>query len=176
MTSHEEPSLHEDPATTDREQRLKAEDLPIGDVLDLGAYTVTEEEIVAFAQVWDPQYFHVDREAAATSNFGGIIASGIHTMAIFQRLCVANFFSRYDIIAGRKISELRFNRPVFPGTILRGQMMINSVESAGPGRAAFTSTGTLIDEQGRLVFSLENDSLIRARDELVGGSADPTGT
>ncbi|GAA4282713.1 hypothetical protein GCM10022261_02440 [Brevibacterium daeguense] len=152
-------------AVSQSAQRLKAEDLPIGETLELGSYTVTEEEIIAFAQQWDPQYFHVDREAAAASDFGGIIASGIHTVAIFQRLCVENFFSRFDIIAGRKVSELQFKRPVFPGAVLRGEVLINSVTPAGPGRAAFTSTGTLVDDRGRLMFSIENDSLIRTRGE-----------
>jgi len=65
---------------------LPAEDMPVGVELDCGSYAVTEEEIVEFASHWDPQYFHIDRDAAEHSDFGGLIASGLHTAAIFQRL------------------------------------------------------------------------------------------
>jgi acyl dehydratase len=144
-------------------KRLPAEELPVGELLHLGSHTVTEEEIIGFAQQWDPQYFHVDPEAAANSEFGGIIASGIHTAAIFQRLCVENFFNRYDIIAGREVSQLRFERPVFAGTALHGRVTINSVKPAGPGRALFSSTGTLVDNADRQVLSVVLDALIRSR-------------
>ncbi|WP_349826804.1 MaoC/PaaZ C-terminal domain-containing protein [Brevibacterium litoralis] len=147
------------------DERLKAEDLPIGEEIDLGTFHVTEDAIIEFAQQWDPQYFHIDRDAAASSDFGGIIASGIHSVAIFQRLCVEGFYGRYDIIAGRKVTDLRFHRPVFPDTTLRGAVTIEAVEAAGPGRAAITSTGTLYDERGRPMFSLVNDALIRTREE-----------
>lgn len=143
--------------------RLPAEDLPVGEALLLGSHTVTEDEMVTFARQWDPQYFHVDHQAAVASDFGGIIASGIHTAAIFQRLCVDNFFSRYDIIAGREISNLRFLRPVFADTTLNGKVVIDSVEPAGPGRAVFSSTGTLMNEEGQPVLTVVVDALIRAR-------------
>ena len=63
---------------------LYAEDLVIGSAWDLGSYVVTEPEIIEFARQWDPQGFHVDPDVAAAGYFGGIIASGIHTMAIFR--------------------------------------------------------------------------------------------
>ena len=144
-------------------RRLPAEELPVGEKLHLGSHTVTEEEIISFAQQWDPQYFHVDSEAAKSSEFGQLIASGIHTMAIFQRLSVENFFSRYDIIAGRDISQLRFERPVFAGTVLHGTATIDSVKPVGPGRAIFSSTGVLVDNDGRPALSVVVDALIRSR-------------
>ncbi|WP_420842188.1 MaoC/PaaZ C-terminal domain-containing protein [Glutamicibacter nicotianae] len=35
-----------------------------------------------FAVQWDPQRFHIDEEFAQQGHFGGIIASGIHSLAI----------------------------------------------------------------------------------------------
>ncbi len=61
-----------------------AEDLGIGQRFDLGSHTVTEAELVDFATHWDPQWFHIDRAAAQDGQFGGLIASGIHTLAILQ--------------------------------------------------------------------------------------------
>jgi len=43
---------------------------------------------VEFAQRFDPQPFHVDPEAAKASPFGGLIASGWHTTALFMGMFV----------------------------------------------------------------------------------------
>ncbi|MGH3131129.1 MAG: MaoC/PaaZ C-terminal domain-containing protein, partial [Gaiellaceae bacterium] len=67
---------------------LYFEDFEPGRTFELGSRTVTEEEIVSFAREWDPQPFHVDAEAAAGSAFGGLIASGWHTGALWMRLYV----------------------------------------------------------------------------------------
>jgi len=47
---------------------------------------VTAEEIVTFARQFDPQPFHVDAESAASSHFGGLIASGWHICALAMRM------------------------------------------------------------------------------------------
>ncbi len=45
------------------------EDLPIGEVADLGFHTFTAEEIKTFALAYDPQPFHIDETAARASHF-----------------------------------------------------------------------------------------------------------
>ena len=69
------------------------EDIALGHRTTVGIYTFTEDEIIAFAKKYDPQPFHIDREAAARSPYGGIIASGWHIGAIYMKLTVA-FFDR----------------------------------------------------------------------------------
>jgi acyl dehydratase len=67
---------------------LTFEDFEPGQVYELGSTVVTEKEIVDFARQFDPQPFHLDPEAAKASVFGGLIASGWHTGAIWMRLYV----------------------------------------------------------------------------------------
>src|SRR5689334_12611328 len=72
-------------------QQRYFEDLKIGDRLKSQTYEVSEDQIVSFAREFDPQPFHMDREVAATTLFGGIFASGWHTAAITMRLFVQTF-------------------------------------------------------------------------------------
>src|SRR4051794_6124236 len=90
---------------------VHAEDLVPGTSFDLGTYTLTRDEIVDFATQWDPQNFHVDDEVADAGAFGGIIASGVHSLAIFQRLVVDAQFSKWAIIAGRSIDDMQMTSP-----------------------------------------------------------------
>jgi len=58
-----------------------ADDLEPGQLIPLGSYTITEEEIVTYARQWNPVFIHTDPTAAATTPLGGVIASGLHTSA-----------------------------------------------------------------------------------------------
>lgn len=137
--------------------------MPVGVEIDCGSYELTEQEIIAFGRLWDPQYFHVDPAAAAHGTFGGVIASGVHTTAIFQRLATLAVYNRYDVIAGREIRALRFLTPVRAGDVLTGSVVLRSVEPARRGRCLVTIAGTLTNQEGVPVLDLEVDSLVRSR-------------
>ncbi|MDI9916558.1 MaoC/PaaZ C-terminal domain-containing protein [Rhodococcus sp. IEGM 1379] len=130
-----------------------AEDLTVGEKYEFGHHTVTEEEIVSFASMWDPQPFHIDSEAAAGHGFGGLIASGLHTLAIYQRLTVLRVDGRWKAIAGRKIQEAVFVRPVRPNDVLTGSMVIAEVSLDDRGRGRVTSTAELVNGAGEVVLT-----------------------
>ena len=87
------------------------EDVPLGGKATLGSYTFTEENIVAFAKKYDPQPFHIDKEAAARSPYGGLIASGWHTALIWMKLMIAYRHAR--VAAGAEQTQENFVSPGF---------------------------------------------------------------
>jgi acyl dehydratase len=95
------------------------EDFEVGDVYEPDArYEVTRDEIVEFAERYDPQRFHLDEDAAEESLFGSLAASGWHTTAMCMRLLVDGVLDEASMGA-RGIDEIRWNRPVHPGDTLR---------------------------------------------------------
>lgn len=94
------------------------EDMTEGDVREFGEYTMTREEILEFANQYDPQPFHTDEEAAKESQFGGLIASGWHTASACMRMLVDNHLSESASAGARGIRELKWIRPVRPGDTL----------------------------------------------------------
>lgn len=94
------------------------DDYTIGEVFEFGSIDVTEDEIVEFGRRFDPQPFHVDAEAARSSMFGGLIASGWHTAAMAMRLFVDNMLSPEHSLGSPGVDELRFLAPVRPGARL----------------------------------------------------------
>ncbi|CAN0357652.1 unnamed protein product [Phaeothamnion confervicola] len=95
------------------------EDYAPGAVFEFGATSVSEDELVAFAQAYDPQSFHIDRDAAALSMFGGLIPSGWHTAALTMRMLVDHYLSTVASLASPGVDELRWLAPVRPGDVLR---------------------------------------------------------
>lgn len=106
------------------------EDFAVGRVFELGQCTVSEEEIVAFGTRYDPQPFHADRVAAADSMFGGLIASGVHTMALYMRLFVDGVLSGSASLGSPGIDELRWPAPVRPGDTLRARYSVASARKS----------------------------------------------
>jgi acyl dehydratase len=94
------------------------DDIDVGEVSRFGAYEVTEEEVVSFGEQYDPQPFHLDREAAADSMWGGLIASGWHTAAATMRMIVEGFLEDVAAVGGKGADDLRWRRPVRPGQTL----------------------------------------------------------
>jgi len=129
------------------------EDFKPGDRFVSPGITVTESMIIDFALVYDPQPFHLDSEAAAVSHFGGLIASGIQTLALGFRAFLQLGLFRACGMGSPGIDELRWLAPVRPGDTLRSEV---EVVNARPSRSKL-DRGILMME-----FKIRNQ-----RDEAV---------
>ena len=140
-----------------------ADDLEPGQLIPLGSYTITEEEIVTYARQWDPVFIHTDPRAAATTPLGGVIASGLHTLAIYQRLAVPAFWSRFTGGVGRSF-EIQFRRPVRPDTTVTGHLTVQGMTPRPErGDAKVAVTAELADTSGETVLELTNHSVLPLR-------------
>lgn len=130
------------------------EDLAVGDVTDCGATTVTKAEIIEFAEQFDPQPFHLDEAAAAESVFGGLVASGWHTAALCMRLMVGGMEDQ-AFAGARGVDELRWHRPLRPGTTLSVEIEVlrKDPEGGRPGLGHVESETRGYDDDGELLIS-----------------------
>lgn len=142
-----------------------ADDLHVGDVTRFGTYIVTEEEIIAFASQWDPQFIHIDPDRSQTEgHFEGLIASGVQTLAIYQRLSVLSRSVPWHVIGGTGIERVRFRRPVRPGDTLTGQSVIGSIRfDMAKTRALVTFNGELRNQKSDPVFALTMSAYLETR-------------
>ena len=95
------------------------DDFRVGQRFETEGYTFTESSIIDFALQYDPQYFHLDRERAAESIYGGLVASGFHTLAVVFRLIVQARVFGPGNMGGRGMDEVRWQRAIRPGDTLR---------------------------------------------------------
>ena len=95
---------------------LYLEDLAVGQRFTSASVTVSAEEIRAFARAFDPQPFHVDEEAAASTFFGALAASGWHTAALTMKLIVGALPLAGGVIGAG--GEIAWPAPTRPGDTL----------------------------------------------------------
>lgn len=145
---------------------LYFEDLQPGQAFDLGSITVTREEIIGFAEEFDPQPFHLDDEAGEASLLGGLAASGWHTGSLVMRLLAANLLNRTSGRGSPGISKLQWKQPVFPGDTLTARAEILETKNLRTkpdlGIAIFRITA--IKQNDTKVIHWENPILFAKRD------------
>jgi acyl dehydratase len=132
------------------------EDFAVGDVAELGSVTVSEEEIVEFASRYDPQPFHVDPGAAEASPFGGLIASGWQTTALFMGLFVRAVLLDSASLGSSGVEEIRWTAPVRPGDTLTGRSTIIETRpsSKNAGRGTVITANEVFNQDGTLVMTM----------------------
>lgn len=109
------------------------DDLSPGMAWDLGTLVLSAEEVVAFAAKYDPQYFHLDAEAAKESIFGELVASGLHTLsAVFGRVMGSGLLSAVSL-GGNRI-DTTWPAPLRPGEEIAIRTEVIEVRPSRSGR------------------------------------------
>ena len=133
------------------------EDLQPGEALEMGSHTFTEEEIIAFAQQFDPQPFHTDPVAAKQSFYGGLIASGWHTCAIAMRLTVDSYIGRAASLGSPGLDNIRWLAPVRAGDTVtyRRKILAARPSASKPGAGLVQTRWEAQNQRGEMVMTLE---------------------
>lgn len=140
------------------------EDLVEGEERVSPARTVSRDEMIAFARQYDPQYFHVDPEAAKRSTFGDIVASGIYTMALWRQL---DHEIAHDIawICGVAWDDVRFPTALRPGDTVRAHSRCLSKRPSRtrPERGVVVFAYELRNQRDETVFTCRSTNLVERR-------------
>jgi acyl dehydratase len=133
------------------------EDYAVGATAELGSIPVTAEEIVAFAQRYDPQPFHIDPERAAAWPYGGLIASGWHTASMMMRVVVDHFIDGETSLGSPGLGPIRWKLPVRPGDVLRvrARVVESRVSQSKPDRGTLTFDVDVLNQSDDVVMTVE---------------------
>ena len=111
--------------------KLHWEDFQPGAIAIYGPRLVTREEILAFAAEFDPQPMHLDEMAGAASIMGGLGASGWHSCCLLMRMIADGFILNSSSMGGPGIEEVRWLKPLRPGTNIRVRSTVVETRASG---------------------------------------------
>lgn len=134
---------------------LYFEDFAPGRKFQTKGATLTETQIIDFAWSWDPQPFHIDRNAAKEGPFGGIISSGFHTLVLAFRLWFQENIMNDASMGSPGLDELRWLKPVRPDDTLHVEAeVLESRESESkPDRGYTKIRHNVINQDGETVMT-----------------------
>ena len=143
------------------------EDFIVGETIEHGTLTVSAEDIVAFARLYDPQPFHLDTATPEAEETGGLIASGWHVSALFMRLMTHSMLLDSTSMGSPGIETLKWPKPVRPGDALsaRSTVIGRRASQSRPtmGLVHFRHEASLA--AGETVMAMENTIMFGRRTE-----------
>ncbi len=142
------------------------EDVNVGDKKEFGHYEVTKKEVIEFASKYDPQPFHLDEEAAKSSVFGALCASGWHTSAMTMAMLVKDFTkSGFAGMGSPGLDFVNWHQPVKVGETL--SVMTEVVEKreskSRPNLGFMKSKTTTLNEKGEAVMTMQANVMVLKR-------------
>jgi len=153
------------------------EDIVIGEPYPLGSHTFTEAEIIRFGRAYDPQYLHVDPEAAKHGPFGGLVASGWHTVSVGHRKMVDALDAEAERLRqlGKEpgvsgpspgVNKAEFKAPVRPGDTITYTMVVTGKRPSNslPGWGLLFNTLEGVNQRGERVYHAELVAFTKLRD------------
>lgn len=141
------------------------EDFVEGERFVSAGASLSEDEIIDFARDYDPQPFHVDRDAAAESHFGGLIASGFQTMALAFRLFYQENVINACSMGSPGLDRVRWHRPLRPGDTIRTEVEVRDLRPSDskPDRGYATFAYTVLNQDDEIVMTLTCAQILRRR-------------
>ncbi len=141
------------------------EDYTAGEVVEANGVSLSESDILDFALRYDPQPFHLDREAAQRSIFGGLIGSGWQTGALALRMLIQAGLIGKGSMGSPGLDELRFLKPSRPGDTLYAKARIESVRESQSklDRGIVVIHYWVENQKGETIMSFKGNQLIAKR-------------
>ena len=142
------------------------DDFTEGSVFETEGKTLSEAEILEFALKYDPQSFHMDVEAAKSGPSGGLIASGLQTMAVGLRMLLqAQVFAPGASMGSPGMDELRWLKPVRPGDTLRlrGKVLGVKLSRSKPDRGVLRYRMKIINQHDEDVMTMIGMQIVKRR-------------
>jgi acyl dehydratase len=133
---------------------LYLEDLSPGQTFRTATVSVGKDRLKTFAAEFDPQPFHLDETAAASSLFGGLVASGWHTAAMTMRLMVESDFRIVGGLIGVGVEQIRWPHPVRAGDVLHVECEVLETRPSrsSPDRGLVRFKSATRNQEGAIVM------------------------
>ena len=145
-------------------QGLHFDELTEGMCFRSPSVTVTEDAIIRFAMEWDPQPFHVDRNAAAQSIFGTLVGSGLQTLLMTYRLYYQIGLLQGTALAGLGMDDVRFLAPLKPGDTIAVDCRVEALRpTRRDERGVVGLSLSTSDHAGSLLLTMTLTALVARR-------------
>jgi acyl dehydratase len=145
--------------------RYYFEDFKVGETIEMGRRLVDRDEVVRFAKEFDPQPFHVDEAAAKESFFGGLIASGWHTVGMVMRMMCDNYLLDSASLGSPGVDNVKWLQPVRPGDTIRAMRTVLEARTSKskPDIGIVKSRWEVCNQNDELVMTMEGYGMFRVR-------------
>ena len=141
------------------------EDLEIGQKIKLGSISISKNEIISFAEKFDPQPFHTNEIKAKESIFGGLCASGWHTCSLFMRILYDGFLINSAALGSPGMDAIRWLKPLRPGETITGigEVIKKTPSKSRPEIGSLIINYEVFNKNNELIMTLIGISIFKKK-------------
>jgi acyl dehydratase len=142
------------------------DDMPVGTKFATKGATITEDAIIQFGLVYDPQPFHIDRSAGKQSIFGALVASGFQVLALsFRAVCDTQVLTHN--LGGNQAEDLKWSKPVLPNDTIKveGEVVDARESSSKKDRGVLKIKYTTTNDSGEEVLRFTLTHIFKRRSD-----------
>ena len=141
------------------------EDLEIGQKIKLGSISISKNEIISFAEKFDPQPFHTNEIKAKESIFGGLCASGWHTCSLFMRILYDGFLINSAALGSPGMDAIRWLQPLRPGETITGigEVIKKTPSKSRPEIGSLIINYEVFNKNNELIMTLIGISIFKKK-------------
>ncbi len=145
------------------------EDFTAGARYEAGPIAVDHDELIAFAERYDPQPFHTDPVAAKGSLFGGLAASGWMTASLTMRMLIDSGHGPVGGFIARQVEKMEWPLPVRAGDTLSATSEVVEVipSRTKPDRGMVKMRTETRNQKGEVVQLLTALLVVPRRPEMA---------
>lgn len=141
---------------------MKYNGYQIGQSFTCPPISLTLEEIMDFAQKYDPLPIHLDEDFVKTTQFKEIFASGFHTLVATWSQWVKMEYWNEDVVAGISIDELLWKKPVYPQDELTPVItIVDKIETSSPKQGILVVNMKANNQNNDLVIDMTCKAMIK---------------
>ncbi|MDH3375953.1 MAG: MaoC/PaaZ C-terminal domain-containing protein [Gammaproteobacteria bacterium] len=146
------------------------EDFVPGEVIHTPRWRVSEQELISFAECYDPQYYHTDPDTASESIYGGLVAGGFQTAALTWALALRTRLFDRCAMAGIGLEGLRWFKPLRPDDTVRCEITVlsNRPSRSKPDRGVIEARYDLFNQHDIKILTLTLTQMLARRPAASG--------
>lgn len=138
------------------------EDFFVGQEFLIPPVSVTKEQILSFADQYDPLPLHLDEEYARGTSFNGLIAPGVMSFMVVWSEFVRMSAWKENLLAG-KSTKIEWFAPVYPGNVLTGVARVLSCENRKKDNGLILLCIDVANERASLVLRDVTELIVRKK-------------
>jgi acyl dehydratase len=144
---------------------LTFDDFHVGQRFEAGPLAVSANDIREFALKYDPQPFHLNEAAAKALAFGGLIASGFHTLSLSFGLFFRLRLLEQSNLGSPGLEEVRWLKPLRPGDSIHIAAEVLSLKPSHskPDRGVIKMRHDTFNQHGELVMTVNCLHMLKRR-------------
>lgn len=135
------------------------EEIKLNDTVETSAVTIRREDMLAFAEKYDPLPLHTDEEYAKTTRFGKMLAPGVMAFMSVWAKYAEHGFAGKQLIAG-KSTHIEWFHPVFAGDVLRGRAAVTGLTPRNPYNGIVEVTIDVYNQKDELVLKDVTEAVV----------------